>query len=63
MRKSPSVWQLIKAVLAGFMGVQTHSNYEQDFTEASSVVPYVIAGILFVILLIATILSVVAWIL
>jgi|GEM_PF-3489942 len=54
-----SLWQVVKSVLASFLGVQTHQNYEKDFTEATSIVPFIVVGVVMVILLILAILGVV----
>ena len=54
-----SLWQVVKSVLASFLGVQTHQNYQEDFTQANSIVPFVLVGIVMVILLIFSILGVV----
>lgn len=46
---SPSVWQVLKSVAASMFGVQSHANYERDFKQ-TSVVPYVVVGVVFVVL-------------
>jgi hypothetical protein len=32
----PSLWQVIKSVLAAFLGVQSNENRERDFTHGSA---------------------------
>lgn len=54
----PSLWQVIKSVAASAFGVQSEKNRLQDF-EQKSVYPYVIVGIFFVALFIATIMFIV----
>jgi len=55
---SLSLWQVVKSVLASFLGVQTHSNYQHDFTQAKSVLPFIIVGIVMVVILVAIILGI-----
>lgn len=55
---SLSLWQIVKSVLASFLGVQTQSNYEQDFTQANSIVPFVLVGVVMVVVLVLSILGV-----
>nr|WP_136251420.1 DUF2970 domain-containing protein [Ningiella ruwaisensis] len=53
------IWQVIKSVLASFFGVQTHKNYEHDFTQSSSILPFIVVGVFMLVLLIASIMLVV----
>ncbi|MFC4700952.1 DUF2970 domain-containing protein [Glaciecola siphonariae] len=55
---SPSLWQIIKSVLASFLGVQTHQNYEHDFTQSTSIVPFIVVGVVMVVLLVLSILGI-----
>ncbi|WP_371193591.1 DUF2970 domain-containing protein [Glaciecola sp. SC05] len=55
---SLSLWQIVKSVLASFLGVQTQRNYEQDFTQANSIVPFVLVGVVMVVVLVLSILAV-----
>lgn len=55
---SLSIMQVIKSVLASFFGVQTQSNYHKDFTQATSILPFIIVGVIMVILLVLSILAV-----
>lgn len=43
--------RLVKSVTASMMGVQSQKNYEEDFAE-QSVIPFVVTGIILVILFI-----------
>jgi hypothetical protein len=53
MAKSKSnLWKVFKSVAASVFGVQSGTNYKNDF-EQPSFVPFVIVGILFVIGLIS----------
>lgn len=46
-----SLWQVFRSVAAGAFGVQSEKNRQQDFQQ-KSIVPFVVAGIVFVILLV-----------
>ncbi|AXR05193.1 DUF2970 domain-containing protein [Salinimonas sediminis] len=52
---------VVLSVLASAFGVQSHHNYQRDFSN-TSIVPYVITGIVFVILLIVGLLALVRYI-
>ena len=45
----PTPWQIIKSLLAGFMGVQSQEARERDFTHGNPAV-YIIGGLVFTIL-------------
>ncbi|WP_232359227.1 DUF2970 domain-containing protein [Paraneptunicella aestuarii] len=51
-------WQILKSVAASMFGVQSEKNREMDF-QKKSVVPFVVVGIIFVLIFIATIMFVV----
>ena len=51
----PTLLQVIASVLASFFGVQSDNNYQRDF-EQTSVVPYIVVGIVMVIVLIGALL-------
>jgi len=55
----PTITQVIKSVLAAFIGVQSEANRKKDF-ENGSLSTYVIAGIIFTVLFIAAIISLVS---
>lgn len=44
-------FRLVQSVFASMLGVQSQKNYEQDFTE-KSVVPFIVTGVVLVILFI-----------
>ncbi len=51
----PTLLQVIASVLASFFGVQSDNNYQRDF-EQTSVVPYIVVGIVMVFVLIGALL-------
>jgi Protein of unknown function (DUF2970) len=55
----PTITQVIKSVLAAFIGVQSEANRKKDF-ENGSLSTYVIAGIIFTILFIVAIIFLVS---
>jgi len=55
----PTITQVIKSVLAAFIGVQSEANRKKDF-ENGSLSTYVIAGIIFTVLFIVAIIIVVS---
>jgi hypothetical protein len=55
----PTITQVIKSVLAAFIGVQSEANRKKDF-ENGSLSTYVIAGIIFTVLLIVAIIFLVS---
>jgi hypothetical protein len=58
----PTVVQVIKSVFAAFIGVQSNANRQQDFSQGS-LVPYIIAGLVFVLVFIGGIMLVVSLVL
>jgi len=58
----PSFIQVIKSVFAAFIGVQSDANRQQDFSQWS-LLPYIIAGIVFVLVFIGGIMLVVSLVL
>jgi Protein of unknown function (DUF2970) len=55
----PTLLQTLKSVLAAFIGVQSDKNRKVDF-EQGSLKNYIIGGIVFTILFVATIIFVVS---
>lgn len=55
----PTVAQVIKSVLAAFIGVQSEANRKKDF-ESGSISAYVIAGLIFTALFVASIIFLVS---
>ncbi|MFZ2449143.1 MAG: DUF2970 domain-containing protein [Methylovulum miyakonense] len=58
----PTMIQVIKSVLAAFIGVQSEANRKTDFTQGS-LKTYIIAGVAFTILFIGLIIFVVSTVL
>ena len=56
----PSILQIFMSVLASAFGVQSHANYQRDFTQ-TSVLPFIITGVFLVILLIISLVLLVNW--
>jgi hypothetical protein len=46
--KKASLWQVFKSVCASMIGVQSEQNRRTDF-EQTSFVPYLVVGVLFVV--------------
>ncbi|HAW92309.1 MULTISPECIES: DUF2970 domain-containing protein [unclassified Arsukibacterium] len=55
-------WQVIKAVLGAFAGVQSEKQRQLDF-QTSSLVPYIVAGIIAALLFVAALLLTVSLVL
>jgi uncharacterized membrane protein YdbT with pleckstrin-like domain len=58
----PTLLQVMSSVLAAAFGVQSTANRERDFAGGSATV-YIVAGIIFTVVFIFTILTVVRWVL
>jgi len=56
--KSPGLWAIISSVLAAAFGVQSSKNRERDFVHGKTV-HFVVAGIIFTILFIASLVMIV----
>lgn len=56
--KKPGFWQIVMSTLAAFIGVQSNKNRERDFKHGSIGV-YITAGIIFVAVFIAVIITIV----
>ncbi|MEP7703999.1 DUF2970 domain-containing protein [Paraglaciecola sp. 25GB23A] len=48
----PSILDIVKSVAASAFGVQSAKNRERDFQQ-QSIVPYIVVGVVFVLLFIA----------
>lgn len=57
----PTIFQVIKSVLAAFVGIQSKENRETDFTEGK-ISHYLVVGLTVTILFIASIIFVVSMI-
>ena len=55
----PTITQVIKSVLAAFIGVQSEANRKKDF-EHGSLSTYVIAGLIFTVLFVVAIIFLVS---
>jgi len=53
------MWRIILSTLAAAFGVQSKKNLERDEESSQSILPYVLAGIIFTVLFIATLVTVV----
>ncbi|MBV2130037.1 DUF2970 domain-containing protein [Arsukibacterium indicum] len=51
----PGTWQVIKAVLGAFIGVQSEQQRQLDF-QTKSVVPYIVVGVITALLFVAILL-------
>lgn len=60
--QKPSVFQIMSSVLSAAFGVQSTARRERDFTGGTAA-PFIIAGIVFTVLFILTIIGVVKLIL
>ena len=60
--KKPNIFQVIFSVLAAAFGVQSSKNRERDFKHGNYKV-FAIAGILFTLLFLVTVVSIVQWVL
>ena len=56
----PSLWQVVVSVLASAFGVQSHANYQRDFSQTSGV-PFIVVGIVLVVLLVLGLVLLVNW--
>jgi hypothetical protein len=56
--RKPSIIQIIRSVFSAAFGVQSTANRERDFTGGTAA-PFIIAGIVFTVLFILTIIGVV----
>ncbi|TDF36648.1 DUF2970 domain-containing protein [Alteromonadaceae bacterium M269] len=53
-----SLWQVIKSVSASMFGVQSEKNRQLDFAQ-TSIVPYVVVGVIFVAVLVVSLAGIV----
>ena len=58
----PGIVALMLTTLAAAFGVQSQRNHERDFQQ-SSIVPYILAGVIFTLVFILTLIAVVRWVL
>ncbi|GAB2920403.1 DUF2970 domain-containing protein [Rheinheimera gaetbuli] len=62
MAQRPSILQIIKAVAGAMIGVQSEQQRQRDFS-ASSPLPFIIAGVIFTLFFVLTLLLIVFWVL
>ncbi len=53
--------QTVQSVVAAAFGVQSQRKREQDFTTGSPM-PYIVAGVLFTVVFVLTLIGVVRWV-
>ena len=58
-RKKLGIWHYVKTSLAAAVGVQSNRNRELDFSQ-SSIIPYVITGVIFTALFVLTLIFIVS---
>lgn len=58
MKGKPTLWQVVKSVLAAMFGVQNSQNRERDFTQGNPWI-FIIVGIVLVTLFVLILLGVV----
>ena len=56
--QEPTFWQVVMSVLAAAIGVQNSENRERDFTHGNPLV-FIVAGLIFTVLFILTIVGIV----
>ena len=59
--KAKALMHLIVSTLAAAIGVQSKKNLEQDFSQ-SSFLPFIIAGVLFTVVFVLTLVLIVNWV-
>lgn len=59
---SPSIKQIVKAVAGAMIGVQSEQQRRQDFNSPSPM-PYIIAGVIFSLFFVLTLVLIVSWVL
>ncbi len=55
--QSPSWWEVCKSIFAAALGVQSEDQRARDFTYGKPV-PYIIAGLIFTVIFVASLLAV-----
>ncbi|MBC3767610.1 DUF2970 domain-containing protein [Neptunicella marina] len=51
-------WRVVKSVAASALGVQSEANRQHDFQQ-NSIVPYLVVGVLFLVLFIISLITIV----
>lgn len=60
MANKPSFLKVVQSVLASAFGIQSQEKYQQDFSQ-TTIAPYIIVGIIFVVLLVLGLVTLVKW--
>ncbi|GGF61448.1 DUF2970 domain-containing protein [Alteromonas lipolytica] len=60
MAEKPGWLNVVQSVLASAFGVQSQKKYQQDFNQ-TTIAPYLIVGVVFVVLLVAGLVLLVKW--
>ena len=60
MADKPGFLNIVQSVLASAFGVQSQQKYQQDFSQ-TTIVPYIVVGIIFVVLLVLGLIGLVNW--
>lgn len=60
-KKNPGILKILQSILAGALGVQSSKRREEDFASHSPW-PYIIAGVLFTVGFVVTLLLIVNWV-
>ena len=60
MVDKPGFLRVVQSVLASAFGVQSQQKYQQDFSQ-TTIVPYIVVGIIFVVLLVLGLIGLVNW--
>lgn len=61
-RREPGFLETMQSVVAAAFGVQSQRKREQDFSTGSPL-PYIVAGVLFTVVFVLTLVGVVRWVL
>jgi hypothetical protein len=56
----PGFLKVVQSVLASAFGVQSQQKYQQDFSQ-TAIAPYIVVGVVFVILLVLGLVVLVNW--
>jgi|TARA_B100000780_G_scaffold277383_2_gene247948 uncharacterized membrane protein len=56
----PGFLKVVQSVLASAFGVQSQQKYQQDFSQ-TAIAPYIVVGIIFVVLLVLGLIGLVNW--
>ncbi|HCB16695.1 MAG: DUF2970 domain-containing protein [Pseudomonadota bacterium] len=60
MANKPGFLKVVQSVLASAFGVQSQQKYQQDFSQ-TAIAPYIVVGIIFVVLLVLGLIGLVNW--